>query len=114
MSCRSRLAPVLKRAIIPSLKRSGIAANPSICAARCISSTAQRRFRKSSARHVKYTTDSYPEIKRDSRFAQITKEHVDYFKQLLGKESALVDGVTAGATEDDLEAFNSDWMSTLR
>lgn len=114
MSCRSRLIPVLRRAIVPSLKRSGITANPSRCAARCISSSAQRRFQESGIRGVKYTTDSYPEIKRDSRFSQITKEHVDYFKELLGKESALVDGVTAGATEDDLEPFNSDWMRKYR
>ncbi|KAI6092454.1 hypothetical protein F4821DRAFT_135076 [Hypoxylon rubiginosum] len=114
MSCRSRLAPVLKRAVASGLKRSAVATNPSICAARCISSTAPSRFRESKARGVKYTTDSYPEIKRDSRFAQISKEHVDYFKELLGKEAALVDGVTAGATEDDLEPFNSDWMRKYR
>ncbi|KAI1769542.1 hypothetical protein GGR53DRAFT_3996 [Hypoxylon sp. FL1150] len=114
MSCRSRLAPVLKRAVVPSVKRSAVAANPSICAARCISSTTPRRFQESKARCVKYTTDSYPEIKRDSRFAQISEEHVAYFKELLGKEAALIDGVTAGATEDDLEPFNSDWMRKYR
>ncbi|KAI1777715.1 hypothetical protein F4818DRAFT_407741 [Hypoxylon cercidicola] len=114
MSCTSRLAPVLRRAVVPSLKRSVIAGNPSICAARCISSTAPRRFRESRVRGVKYTTDSYPEIKRDSRYSQITKEHVDYFRGLLGTESAVIDGVTAGATEDDLEPFNSDWMRKYR
>ncbi|KAI0180288.1 hypothetical protein GGR52DRAFT_530735 [Hypoxylon sp. FL1284] len=116
MSCRSRLAPVLRRAVVSGSKRSVTAVNPSIaiCAARCFSGTAPRRLRQSSIRANKYTTDSYPEIKRDSRFAQISKEHVDYFKELLGKESAVIDGVAAGAAEDDLEPFNSDWMRKYR
>ncbi|KAI1395793.1 hypothetical protein F4819DRAFT_477342 [Hypoxylon fuscum] len=114
MACRSRLTPVLRRAAIPSLKRSVAASNPTRCAARCISSSAPRRFRESGVKSVKYTADSWPEIKRDSRFAQITKEHVDYFKALLGKESAVIDGVTTQAAEDDIEPFNSDWMRKFR
>ncbi|KFY70122.1 hypothetical protein V499_09444 [Pseudogymnoascus sp. VKM F-103] len=62
---------------------------------------------------IKFTTDSYPEIKRDSRFAEITPEHVEYFKGILGKESALIDGVTKDAT-DDMEPFNADWMRKYR
>lgn len=34
---------------------------------------------------------------------------MEYFRHVLGVESAIVDGVTANAT-DDLESFNSDWM----
>ncbi|KAK6950459.1 hypothetical protein Daesc_008787 [Daldinia eschscholtzii] len=110
MACRSRLAPVLKRVAIPSLRRSVAVINPLVSATRCISSTAPRRFRKSSPRCAGFTTDSYPEIKRDERFAQITNEHVDYFKQLLGKDSAVIDGVTGAAAEDEIEPFNLDWM----
>ncbi|KAI1375909.1 hypothetical protein F4677DRAFT_421208 [Hypoxylon crocopeplum] len=110
MACRLRLAPVLRRVAIPSLKRSTRVANASIYATRCISSTAPRRFQTSSIKCAGFTTDSYPEIKRDSRFAQITKEHVDYFKELLGKESAVIDGVTAETAEDEIEPFNFDWM----
>ena len=40
---------------------------------------------------------------------QLTKHHVSYFKELLGADSAVIDGVSQDAT-DDLEAFNSDWM----
>ena len=40
---------------------------------------------------------------------QLTKDHVSYFKELLGADSAVIDGVSQDAT-DDLEAFNSDWM----
>ncbi|KAI1661928.1 hypothetical protein F4813DRAFT_346232 [Daldinia decipiens] len=118
MACRSRLAPALNRVAIPSLRRSVAVVNPVInpiinpviSAARRLSNTAPRRFRESSIRCAGFTTDSYPEIKRDGRFAQITNEHVGYFKNLLGKDSAVVDGVTGNAGEDEIEPFNMDWM----
>lgn len=62
---------------------------------------------------VKFTSETYPGIQRDSKFAQITEEHVNHFKQLLGAESAVIDGVTKDAT-DDLEPFNGDWMRKYR
>ena len=55
---------------------------------------------------------SYPEIKRNEKFAKLSPEHVDFFKQIVG-ETAVVDGVSQDAT-DDLEAFNSDWMKKYR
>lgn len=61
----------------------------------------------------KYTTDLYPGIKRDPKYSEITSEHVKYFKDTLGSESAVVDGVTTDASED-LEAFNTDWMRKYR
>ncbi|KAL2010746.1 hypothetical protein VTN00DRAFT_6553 [Thermoascus crustaceus] len=64
-------------------------------------------------KQVKFTSDAYPNIKRDPRFAQLTEEHVKYFKELLGAESAVIDGVTADAA-DDIEPFNSDWMRKYR
>lgn len=62
---------------------------------------------------VKFTSETYPSIQRDSKFAEITEEHVNHFKQLLGAESAVIDGVTKDAT-DDLESFNGDWMRKYR
>lgn len=62
---------------------------------------------------IKFTSETYPEIQRDSRFAQITQDHVKHFKELLGTESAIIDGVTKDAT-DDIEAFNGDWMRKYR
>ena len=67
----------------------------------------------STSKTIAFTSDTYPEIKRNSRFAQISSDHVKYFKDLLGKESAVIDGVTKDAT-DDLESFNSDWMRKYR
>lgn len=61
------------------------------------------------ARQIKYTSESYPQLKRDSKFAELTADHVNFFKELLGTESAVLDGVTKDAG-DDMEPYNSDWM----
>ena len=52
-------------------------------------------------------------MKRDSRFKELDSEDVKFFRDLLGKESAVIDGVTQDASED-LEAFNADWMKKYR
>ncbi|OTB07179.1 hypothetical protein M426DRAFT_318205 [Hypoxylon sp. CI-4A] len=109
MASRSKLAPVLRRVAAPSLRRSVRAINP-VSATRCISGSVPRQFQGSNINGAKFTTDSYPEIKRDSRFAQLTQEHVDYFKSVLGKDSAVIDGVTSDAAGDEIESFNMDWM----
>ena len=62
---------------------------------------------------VAYTTDTYPSLKRDSRFSETTPGHVSFFKSTLG-DSAVIDGVTSDAAAGDLEAFNSDWMHKYR
>lgn len=61
---------------------------------------------------VKYTTDSYPSIQRDSKFAEINSDHLDHFKSILG-DTSVIDGLTNDASED-LEAFNADWMRKYR
>ncbi len=71
-------------------------------------------FAQSLARHAEFTTDKYPELKRDTRFAELTPEHIGYFKKLLGTASAVIDGVSSDATADDLEPFNQDWMRKYR
>lgn len=60
----------------------------------------------------KFTTEAYPEIKRDSRFTELTPEHVEFFKSIVG-ENGVIDGVSKDAT-DDIEAFNADWMNKYR
>jgi (R)-2-hydroxyglutarate---pyruvate transhydrogenase len=67
----------------------------------------------SHAKQVKYTTESYPDVKRDPKFSEITPKHVQFFKDTLGGDAAVVDGVTSDAS-DDLEAYNSDWMRKYR
>lgn len=62
---------------------------------------------------IKHTSESYPEIKRNSKFSEVTPEHVQFFKELLGSESAVIDGLTKDAT-DDIEPFNGDWMRKYR
>ncbi|KAF2964550.1 hypothetical protein GQX73_g9019 [Xylaria multiplex] len=114
MACRSRIAPIARRVSTPGLLRTALASNSGPSAFHCLSSTPTRRFRDSAPRRGNFTTDSYPEIKRDPRFSQITPEHVAYFRDLLGKDSALVDGVTADVSADDMEPYNGDWMRKYR
>ncbi|KAJ2906870.1 hypothetical protein MKZ38_010368 [Zalerion maritima] len=77
--------------------------------------SAVRPFSVSASRTAsRFTSDAYPDIKRDDRFAQLTEEHVAYFRDVLGKDHALIDGVTSNAVEDDLEAFNADWTRKYR
>ncbi|KAI0392573.1 hypothetical protein F5Y17DRAFT_352829 [Xylariaceae sp. FL0594] len=125
MACRSRLAPIARRFSTPSaatLRPACVSApklngapSAAITAVRRISSAPPRRFRESGARRGGgYTTDSYPEIKRDPRFAKLTPEHVAYFRNLLGKDSAVIDGVTADVSAEDMEPYNGDWMRKYR
>jgi FAD/FMN-containing dehydrogenase len=60
------------------------------------------------------TYNRYPELKRDPRFAELTPEHVKHFKEILGSDSALLDGSTSAISEADLEPFNQDWMKKYR
>lgn len=64
-------------------------------------------------KEVKYTADAYPDLKRDPKFAEITADDVQIFKDLLGSPSAVIDGVTTDAA-DDIEPFNGDWMRKYR
>ncbi|USP72906.1 hypothetical protein yc1106_00180 [Curvularia clavata] len=75
-----------------------------------------------SSKTIKFTSESlshfaklgrYPHLKRDSKFSQVTEEHVKYFQDLLGSESAVIDGVSKDASQD-IEPFNSDWMRKFR
>ncbi|KAI1268543.1 hypothetical protein F5Y18DRAFT_415254 [Xylariaceae sp. FL1019] len=114
MACRTKVAPIARRVAAPGLLRSACAPRLSASAFRSISSTPARRFRQSVSRDAKFTTDTYPEIKRDPRFAQLTSEHVSYFRDLLGKDSAIIDGVTAEVSAEDMEPYNGDWMRKYR
>jgi FAD/FMN-containing dehydrogenase len=114
MASRSKLAPILRRARASGLARpfNGTAAASS--ALRCMATSSPRQFRTSELRRVKFTTDTYPNLERDPRFAEITKKHVAYFKELLGKDSAVIDGVTGEVSADDMEPYNGDWMRKYR
>lgn len=68
---------------------------------------------KRSQQKVQYTAESYSNVKRDSRFKKITADDVKFFKDLLGSESAVIDGVNQDAS-DDLAASNTDWMKKYR
>lgn len=65
------------------------------------------------SKRIKYTSESYPEIRRDGKFSDLSNNHVHYFKKLLDTESAVIDGISSDAA-DDLEPYNCDWMRKYR
>lgn len=61
-----------------------------------------------------YTSNRYPKLKRDERFAKLSQPHVDHFKSILSSEpesAVLHDNDPASS---DLEAYNADWMRKYR
>lgn len=116
MASRSRLTRALSRVErtgIPALATRPVSSSLSL-STRSLSTSTTRQFRSCARRQVKFTTDSYPEIKRDARFSQVTEGHVKHFKQLLGNDAAVLDAVTNEAAADDMEPFNCDWMRKYR
>lgn len=118
MASRSSLLPAVRRLAksSPALMRRS-AAQQIFSSRQCLSGSSkstERTFAHSSRRHVQFTTETYPGLKRDDRFSQLTEEHVNYFRGLLGSGSAVIDGVTDDAAADDIEPFNGDWMRKYR
>ncbi|KAL4747351.1 hypothetical protein BDW72DRAFT_206574 [Aspergillus terricola var. indicus] len=111
MSGARSFSVALRRARMPKPRLTGrpVVSQFAVPATRCFSQAPARRATK----EVKYTSDAYPTLKRNPDFAEITAEDVKYFKDLLGSESAMIDGVTTDAT-DDIEPFNGDWMRKYR
>lgn len=64
---------------------------------------------------VKLTSESYPDLERNSQFAKLTTEDIDFFKSFLPPTSVL-EGEAASSTTFDanLELFNQDWMRKYR
>lgn len=83
---------------------------PSLPPRRCFSVTSGVG---AASKDTKYTTDAYPTLKRNPSFAEVTESDVNFFKDLLGAQSAVIDGVTTDAA-DDIEPFNRDWMRKYR
>lgn len=59
------------------------------------------------------TSSAYPNLRRNPEFAEVTADDVRFFRDLLGAESAVIDGVTSDAA-DDIQPFNGDWMRKYR
>ncbi|KAE8346498.1 hypothetical protein BDV24DRAFT_147639 [Aspergillus arachidicola] len=112
MSSARNVSVALRRAQLP---RPRCFLQPIV--SRAPSRIATRSFSLTSAvnatKEIKYTSNAYPNLKRDPKFAEITAEDVTFFKELLGSQSAVIDGVTTDAA-DDIEPFNSDWMRKYR
>ncbi|RJE25995.1 D-lactate dehydrogenase [Aspergillus sclerotialis] len=114
MSSARNLSTALRRVRIPrsyNPTRPLILNLPSFTSKRTFSHTSG--VGAASTKEIKYTTNAYPNLNRNPSFAEITEEDVKFFKDLLGAQSAVIDGVTTDAA-DDIEPFNSDWMRKYR
>ncbi|KAF9886760.1 hypothetical protein FE257_011137 [Aspergillus nanangensis] len=109
MSSTRHFSIALRRARIPRPRCAITPITVRVPSARAfsVSSTVQ------ATKEIKYTTNAYPDLHRNPTFAEITAQDVTFFKELLGSQSAVIDGVTTDAT-DDIEPFNSDWMRKYR
>ncbi|KAL1902523.1 D-lactate ferricytochrome c oxidoreductase [Sporothrix stenoceras] len=110
-ACTARTATPASSTFRTASKTTATAAT----ATRSFSTTPARSWRPTQARRadITRTSERYPDLKRDSRFAALTREHVAYFKELLG-ENGVIDAVTDPASQDDVEPFNGDWMRKYR
>lgn len=112
MSAARGVSFALRRARVP---KSRCSTRSSFTLPTTAAAAARRPFSVSSAvgadasKKVQLTAAAYPHIKRNPNFAQVTEEHVRFFKDLLGADSAVIDGVTADAA-NDLAPYNNDWM----
>ncbi|KAK3942429.1 hypothetical protein QBC46DRAFT_309455 [Diplogelasinospora grovesii] len=114
MASRNQLTPILRTLARSSTRLGRNARSQPSLTVRYLSTSQPRPFQRSLDRQGKFTSETYPDLKRDERFSQLTPEHVNYFRELLGKESAVIDGVSSDSAADDLEPFNSDWMRKYR
>ncbi|KAK5164653.1 D-lactate ferricytochrome c oxidoreductase [Saxophila tyrrhenica] len=65
-------------------------------------------------KEIRYTSESYPQVQRDSRFKELSSDDVKAFRDILGNaSSAMVDGLSEDAS-DDIEGYNADWMKKYR
>ncbi|KAH7267405.1 uncharacterized protein BKA55DRAFT_589817 [Fusarium redolens] len=123
MSCRSQLFRALRAPASSSGSRRTVSLRTNILGrslahsrtpARCIATTAPRLVSPTRAQQSKLTSETYPQLERDARFAQVTPEHVAQFREILGNNpSAIIDGITdggAGVDAADFETYNEDWM----
>ncbi|KAI1021519.1 hypothetical protein LB505_000074 [Fusarium chuoi] len=123
MSCRSQLLRALRGSASSSGGRRTVSLRTNILErslarsktpVRCIATTAPRLISQTWVQQSKLTSETYPQLQRDARFAQVTPEHVARFREILGNNpSAIIDGITgggAGVDAADFETYNEDWM----
>ena len=115
MSTARNLSTALRRVRIPKSSSNSIRPLtvhlPSFPSKRSFSYTSG--VGAASTKEINYTTNAYPNLNRNPSFAEITEQDVKFFKDLLGAQSAVIDGVTTDAA-DDIEPFNCDWMRKYR
>ncbi|KAG2190258.1 hypothetical protein INT46_010883 [Mucor plumbeus] len=101
LSIASRLRVISSRVALTSIKpvvqKTAIKSVPIICT--------RRNY---ATKEVSYTVDKFPGYVRNENFKKLSDQDVDYFKTIVG-EGGLIHN-----NQDDLFAFNTDWMHKFR
>jgi (R)-2-hydroxyglutarate---pyruvate transhydrogenase len=66
------------------------------------------------AKPIKLTSDTYPNLKRNTLFAKVSVDDISRFRSILGSSStAVIESITQDVS-DEVEGYNSDWMRKYR
>ncbi|RIB08189.1 hypothetical protein C2G38_2147195 [Gigaspora rosea] len=60
---------------------------------------------------VNYTYDTYPNLKRNPKFKELSPSDIKFFQSILSSSEIIVDN---GNNQDDLLPYNTDWMKKYR
>ncbi|KAJ3280090.1 hypothetical protein HK104_000909 [Borealophlyctis nickersoniae] len=102
-TCRFTLR---KHARLPSVPAAAVLRAPTAQTRRLATTGTAEVPQQQARKAVPFTSDRYPNIKRDERFKQLDAHDVAFFKSVFKSES----GVITDETPDELDAFNEDWM----
>ncbi|EPX71652.1 D-lactate dehydrogenase [Schizosaccharomyces octosporus yFS286] len=62
-----------------------------------------------------FTSESYPSLKRDPRYATLSQKDIDFFKGALAKDGgSIVTDIDESSDPSELDAFNIDWTHKYR
>ncbi|KAK9324654.1 hypothetical protein V1517DRAFT_316493 [Lipomyces orientalis] len=89
---------------------SALVSTAASCAAVAVNAGQRRQYASAPAgtQIVKLTSQMYPDVVRDGRFGEISREDVEYFKSILSPGAVLT------AAEEDLSGYNIDSMRKYR
>lgn len=114
---------MIGRRATPPILRLGDLWSVRICPRHCCRAVWQRHYATAEGKEgnpklvrgqkvTPFTTETYPELKRNSKYARLNKDDARHFADVLGP-SGVIDGLREDRA-DDLEAFNVDWMGKYR
>jgi len=77
-------------------------------------SSSQLSNQPATGKAIRLTSESYPNLSRDSRYKEIDKNDIKHFRSILDNDAAILDGTSTSDVDVELESYNSDWMRKFR